>query len=84
MATSTEIVEEPKIVAGKRLNLKLSPSAYRDLKELSRLGAGQSMTEIFRLALSLLKTVYPAVAKGEQLYLVNPSDNTERQIVLPT
>lgn len=67
----------------KRFNLKLSQEAYVDIDQLSRLGGGRSMSEVVRLALSLLKAVYPAIAGGSELYLVDPKANTERQIILP-
>lgn len=76
---STSSVGRP----GKRFNLNLSLEAYRDMELLSEVGSGRTMAEVFRLALSLLKAVYPSMVKGEELYLVDPATNTERQIVLP-
>ena len=68
---------------GKRFNLNLSPEAYADMEELSRVGSGRTMAEVFRLALSLLNAVYPSMVKGQELYLVDPATNTEQRIVLP-
>jgi hypothetical protein len=80
--------EDPQLTSsvvrpGKRFNLNLSPEAYQDMEELSNVGSGRTMSEVFRLALSLLKAVYPGMVKGQELYLVDPGTNTERQIVLP-
>lgn len=67
----------------RRFSLNLSAEAFEDMEFLSNLGSPRSMSEVFRLALSLLKTVYPAIVRGEELYLVDPKNNTERQIILP-
>jgi hypothetical protein len=67
----------------KRFNLKLSEEAYADIDQLSRLGGGRSMSDVVRLAISLLKVVYPAMINGHELYLVNPIKDTERQLILP-
>ena len=67
----------------KRFNVKLSEEAYADMDQLSRLGGGRSMSDVVRLAVSLLKVVYPAMINGHELYLVNPTNDTERQIILP-
>ena len=68
---------------GKRFNAVLSKEAFEDLEMLSKQSGGRTLSEVFRLALSLLKTVYPAVLRGEELYLVDPATNSERQIIVP-
>ena len=65
----------------KRFNLNLSPEAHTDMVELSRIGS-RSMSEIFRLALGLLKVVYPSISRGGRLMLIE-QDGTQREIVLP-
>ena len=79
--------EEPQQQAaargGKRFNLDLSAEAYQDMEDLARISGGRSKSEVFRLALSLLKMIYPAVLRGEELCLVDPRTNKETRIVIP-
>jgi hypothetical protein len=67
----------------KRFNLNLSAEAYEDMEHLADLGGGRTMSEVFRLALSILKAVYPAILRGEELYLFDPKTNSERQLIVP-
>lgn len=69
----------------RRFNLDLSPEAYKDMEELGRMCGGITKREVFRVALSLLKLVYPAILRGEELCLVNREKKTERalQILIP-
>ena len=69
--------------APKRFNAMLSQEAYKDLEDLAEQSGGRTLSEVFRLALSLLKAVYPAMLRGEELFLINPTTNTERQIIVP-
>jgi len=82
----TAIVDQPRKPAlrgGKRFNLDLSPEAYQDMEDLARMGGGITKREVFRLALSLLKMVYPAILRGEELCLVNRQTKTEQRILIP-
>jgi len=74
---------EERAKAAKRFNLDLSAEAYDDLEELARMSGGRTKSEVFRLALSLLKMIYPALQRGEELCLVDRANNKERSIVIP-
>jgi hypothetical protein len=83
MATPAEARAKGPATAGRRYNLNLSHEAYQRLEHLSELGGGRTMSEVIRLALGLLDTVYPAVLRGEELYLVDPASNSESKILIP-
>lgn len=76
-------VEEPPQTGVKRFNLDLSAEAYRDMEELARLMGSGTKREVFRLALSVLKMVYPAILRGEELCLVDRKTKTETRIAIP-
>jgi hypothetical protein len=67
----------------KRFNLNMSAEAYADMDDLAKLSGGRTMSEVFRLALSVFKAIYPAILRGEELFLVDPKTNSERQIIVP-
>ena len=66
----------------KRFNLDLSPEAYKDIEDLSRMMGGRSKSEVFRLALSVLKTIYPSILRGEELALLrSDGEGKDRKVV---
>lgn len=80
MKTATEETQQ---TALKRFNLDLSTEAYQDLEELVKMTGSGSKREVFRLALSLLKMIYPAILRGEELCLVDRKANRETRIAVP-
>src|SRR5579885_2752849 len=68
---------------GRRFNMNLSAQAYADMERLAALSGGRTLSEVFRLALSLFDAVYPEILNGHELYLVDPSTNSERRIIVP-
>jgi hypothetical protein len=60
----------------------LRDEACVDLQELAAMG-NMSMEEAGTLACSLFDKVRPAILKGEDLYLGDPEQSTERQIIIP-
>jgi hypothetical protein len=83
MRSSAEASRKKPAKEGKRFNLDLSAEAYQDMEELAEMIGGRTKVEVFRVALSLLKTVYPAILAGEELCLVNRKAKTETKIVIP-
>jgi hypothetical protein len=83
MKAAADASRETTAKQGKRFNLDLSAEAYEDMEELARMIGGRTKVEVFRVALSLLKTVYPAILEGEELCLVNRKTKTETKIVIP-
>jgi hypothetical protein len=79
----TKETEEPQQTASKRFNLDLSAEAYQDMEELVRMTGSGSKREVFRLALSILKMIYPAILRGEELCLIDHKANRETRIAIP-
>jgi len=65
------------------LRLALSGEFYERLRGLSKFTARHSIAEVFNLALVLFTTVYPAILRGERVYLVNRCGDLEREIIFP-
>jgi hypothetical protein len=69
--------------SSKRFNLNLSAQAYEDMEYLAEATGGRTLTEVFRLALTLLKTIYPAIQQGQELRLVDVENNIQTRIIIP-
>jgi len=82
-ATAERLPAETEGRGARRFNLNLSSEAYEDMEYLAKLSGGRTLSEVFRLALGVLKVIYPAILRGEELFLVDPTTNSERQIVVP-
>ena len=69
-------------VSTKRIGLNLSESAYADLTRLSA-QTGKNMTEIMRLALSVIKIVLIEVQNGNRIMLADKDGKAIREFILP-
>lgn len=65
-----------------RLNLNLSASARADIDKLAT-ETGNSITELVRLALSLLKVVIEESRKGNKLIITSSDGTPQTQLVIP-
>ena len=66
----------------KRLNMKLTPKAYDELKALSN-RSGLSMTEIMRTGLSLANLAMAEAERDNSLAVTNASGDVLKQVVVP-
>jgi hypothetical protein len=78
MSSATPIVKS-KI---NRINLNLSASARADVDRLSE-ETGTTITELVRLALSLLKVVIEEKRKGNKLIITASDGTPQTQLVIP-
>jgi len=65
-----------------RINLNLSSSARADIDRLSE-ETGNTITELVRLALSLLKVVIEEKRKGNKLIITSSDGTPQTQLVIP-
>jgi hypothetical protein len=76
--------EEPQQKASfRRFNLDLTTQAYQDMEDLVEMTGSGTKREVFRLALSLLKMIYPAILRGEELCLIDRKAKRETRIAMP-
>jgi len=80
----TTAAPTPNPMLPKRFNLDLSAEAYKDIEDLSKMMGGRSKSEVFRLALSILKTIYPAILRGEDLALLRSEGEGKDKKVVET
>jgi hypothetical protein len=65
-----------------RINLNLSAAARADIDKLAT-ETGNSITELVRLALSLLKVVIEESRKGNKLIITSSDGTPQTQLVIP-
>lgn len=79
--TSEPQTETPK-PSRKRLNLDLTPETYELLQQLSE-ESGKSMAEILRTGLALYGVAQEEKKKGNNIAVVDGSDQIKKQFLLP-
>lgn len=65
----------------RRLNVRLTGSAYDELAELAQ-NQGKTMTELVRDALTLEKWFYETRRKGGRVLVQHPEEDEPKQVVL--
>lgn len=70
------------LVKKDRINLNLTPAARAAVDKLSD-ETGSSITELVRLALSLLKVVIEERRKGNKVIITNDEGVPQMQLVIP-
>jgi hypothetical protein len=79
---SSEISPKDTTTLGKRLNLNLSTSVYRELSNLA-VERRSSMTEVVRFALGLVKIAFHEASAGNKLIVTTADGKPLKEIVIP-
>jgi len=79
---SSAAVSPPLKAKINRINLNLSASARADVDKLAE-ETGNTITELVRLALSLLKVVVEEGRKGHKLIITTSDGTPQTQLVIP-
>jgi len=76
MATTAAVLEK------RRLNINLSPAARTEVTRLAE-HSSRSITELVRLALSLLKVVMNETERGHKLIVTTEEGKPLKELVIP-
>jgi hypothetical protein len=80
MSSSVATLQKKQAVS--RINLNLSPAARADVDRLA-VETHSSITELVRMALSLLRVVVDETSKGNKLIITTRDGTPQTQLVIP-